>query len=180
MEHWDIYDIDRKFTGRTIVRGGKPQKGEYRLTVHVCVFNSKNEMLIQKRQPFKEGWSGMWDITAGGSAMAGETSQEAAMRELGEEVGINTSLIGVRPHLTVNFHNGFDDVYLIEKDVDATQLKVQYEEVEAVKWATKDEILEMIREGTFIGYYESIIHTYFDMRNGYGKFVTDSKKEERT
>lgn len=60
-------------------------KGTYHLVVHVCVFNQKGEMLIQQRQPFKQGWPNLWDVTMGGSALAGETSQQAAMRELKEE-----------------------------------------------------------------------------------------------
>lgn len=176
MEHWDVYDINRNLTGRSMERGGKPDGGEYRLTVHVCVFNQNEEMLIQKRQPFKEGWSGMWDVTAGGSALSGESSQQAAMRELYEEVGISVNLEGVRPHLSVSFFTGYDDIYLVEHEADTASLKLQYEEVEQVKWAAKEEILELIDNRLFIPYYKSVIELYFDMRKGYGKFVTDVRR----
>lgn len=55
QELWDIYTKDRIKTGRFHVRGQKMQEGDYHLVVHVCIFNSKSEMLIQQRQPFKEG-----------------------------------------------------------------------------------------------------------------------------
>ena len=169
MELWDIYNADRIKTGRTVLRGKTIQKGDYHLVVHVCIFNSKDEMLIQQRQSFKAGWSNMWDITAGGSAVKGDTSQTAIERELFEEVGIKYDFQSVRPHLTINFDGGFDDIYLIEKDdIDINTLQMQYEEVQAVKWATIDEIFEKLDNGTFIPYYKSLIQLFFDIRKQYG------------
>ena len=80
MELWDIYDVDRKKTGKTMVRGEAFEQDAYHLVVHVCVFNHQNEMLIQKRQPFKKGFSGLWDVTVGGSAVQGDNSASAASR----------------------------------------------------------------------------------------------------
>ncbi len=168
MELWDIYDINRNMTNKTMVRGDEMKEGDYHLVVHVCIFNSKGEMLIQQRQPFKKGWSNMWDVTVGGSAVQGDTSQMAAERELFEELGLKLDLTNIRPHLTINFIRGFDDVYLIEKDVDINQLTLQYEEVQTVKWATREEILFLIEEGKFIPYYPSLINLFFDMRKQYG------------
>lgn len=168
MELWDVYNRDRTKSGKTMVRGEKAEKDAYCLVVHACIFNSKGEMLIQQRQPFKSGWSNMWDITVGGSAIAGETSQTAAEREIFEEIGLKINLQNVQPHLTINFDSGFDDVYLIERDLDVKDLVLQYEEVQQVKWATLDEILQKLDDGTFIPYYKSLIQLFFDMRNNYG------------
>lgn len=168
MELWDIYDIDRSKTGRTIQRGEAFCEGDYHLVVHVCIFNAKGEMLIQQRQSFKEGWPNMWDITVGGSAVSGESSQTAAEREVFEELGIRLDLQGIRPHFTINFGDGFDDIYLIEKEVDLSGLKLQYEEVQNAKWADREEVLELLRKGAFIPYYENYINLLFDMKTNYG------------
>ena len=56
MELWDLYDRDRHPTGEVLERGKPVPPGRYHLVVHVVIFNSKGEMLIQQRQPFKEGW----------------------------------------------------------------------------------------------------------------------------
>lgn len=168
MEYWDIYDIERVKTGRTMVRGSEFEDDAYHLVVHVCIFNDKNEMLIQQRQPFKEGWPDMWDITVGGSAVTGDTSQKAAEREVLEEIGLKLDLKGIRPHLTVNFDRGFDDIYLIEKNVDINELTLQPEEVQAVKWAGRDEILAMIEKGVFIPYYPELVNLFFQIRKKYG------------
>lgn len=164
MEIWDLYDKDRIKTGETMVRGSKFKENTYHLVVHVCILNLEGKMLIQQRQPFKDGWPNMWDITVGGSAVSGDTSQLAAEREVYEEIGYKLSLDGIRPSLTINFDKGFDDIYLIQKDIDISKLKLQYEEVQSVKWASKEEILSMIDEEIFIPYHKSLIDLLFFMR----------------
>lgn len=168
MEYWDIYDAQRRKTGRTMIRGEKMKDDEYHLVVHICIFNEKNEMLIQQRQAFKDGWPNLWDVTVGGSAIKGETSQEAAERELFEELDIQINLQGIRPQLTVNFERGFDDIYLVEKEVQPEDIKFQYEEVQGTKWASKEEILNSISAGEFIPYLTGFIDLLFDMRMKYG------------
>ncbi|MBP3914859.1 NUDIX domain-containing protein [Clostridium sp.] len=168
MEIWDLYTKDRIKTEETMVRGEKITKGFYRLVVHVCIFNSQGEMLIQQRQPFKSSWPNMWDVTVGGSAISGDTSQSAAEREVYEEIGYKLSLDGIRPALTINFEDGFDDMYLIKKDIEISDLYLQYEEVKAVKLASKEEILKMIDEETFIPYHKSLIELLFFMKDTKG------------
>lgn len=166
MELWDVYDINMQKTGRTAERGKPMSDDDYHLVTHICVFNSRGQMLIQHRQPFKKGFSGLWDVSAAGSALAGETSRRAAERELKEETGIDMQ-INVRPSFNISFDRGFDDFYLLDWDGDISTLELQYEEVESVKWATKEEILSMIDNGTFVPYYKSLINMIFDMKNCY-------------
>ena len=109
MELWDIYDIDRRRTGKTITRGEKLPDGGFHLVVHICVIGSDGRMLIQQRQPFKMGFSNLWDVTTGGSAVAGEDSRQAAHRELLEEIGLDLCFDGLRPHFSISFADGFDD-----------------------------------------------------------------------
>ena len=165
MEIWDLYTKDRIKTDEKMVKGEKIIKGLYRLVVHVCIFNSHGEMLIQQRQPFKSSWPNMWDLTVGGSAISVDTSQLAAEREVYEEIGYKLSLDEIRPALTINFQEGFDDIYLIQKDIEISNLCLQYEEVKAVKWASKEEILSMINEETFIPYHKSLIELLFVIKD---------------
>lgn len=172
MELWDLYDENRQVTGETMVRGDTVPAGRYHLVVHICVFNSKGEMLIQHRQPFKKGWSNMWDVTVGGSVTAGENSQMGAHRELLEEVGIDMDFTGTMPDLSITFPDGFDDIYITRRDVDIGSLQLQYEEVQAVKWAGKEEICAMIDSGEFIPYHKSFIDFLFFRRNNSGTRVS--------
>ena len=153
IELWDVYTKDREKTGRLHSRGSKMKAGEYHMVVHVCIFNSKNQLLIQKRQPFKKGWSNMWDITVGGSALQGESSCQAAEREVFEEIGLKLDLSDARPDFTINFEDGFDDYYLLEREVNLDELHLQEEEVQDVRWADKEEVLQMQEQGIMIPYW---------------------------
>ena len=166
MELWDCYLPERVRTGKTMVRGGPIPAGAFHLVVHVCIFNSRGEMLIQRRQPTKNKWPDLWDVTVGGSAVAGDSSQSAVARELEEELGLKLDFTGIQPRLTVNFPSGFDDVYLLDRDVDISGCVLQPEEVAEVRWASLEEILSMLDAGTFIPYRRSLIRLYFEMRSG--------------
>ena len=165
MERFDLYTAGRERTGRTVLRGDPVPEGFYRLVVHVCVFDPEGRMLIQQRQPFKRGWSNLWDVTVGGCAVAGDDSRAAAERETREELGLSLDLSDERPTLTVHFERGFDDYYAVTRQVDTEELRLQYEEVQAVRWATKEEILRMIDDGRFIPYEKSLIELLFFRRN---------------
>ena len=168
MELFDLYTADRQKTGRTMVRGEPTPKGFYRMVVHVCVFNPEGQMLIQQRQPFKRGWSNLWDITVGECAQAGDSSQTAAERETRGELGLDLDLKDARPTLTIHFESGFDDIYVLTRNVDLSTLRLQPEEVQAVRWASKEEILRMIDDGQFIPYEKSLIELLFFRRNHRG------------
>ena len=161
-ELWDLYTKDREKTGKTHRRGDEMKEGEYHLVIHVCIFNSKNQLLVQQRQPFKDGWPDMWDLTVGGSALQGESSYQAAERELFEEIGLKLDLSDRRPNFTINFANGFDDYYLLEQEVDLTTLHLQEEEVQAVCWVSKEEALQMKEQGIMIPYW--FLDKLFDIR----------------
>lgn len=165
MEVLDLYTRDRIKTGRTMIRGDKQPEDTYRLVVHICIFNKDGQMLIQQRQSFKSGWSNMWDFSAGGSVISGEDSRTAAEREVKEELGVDISLENKRPALTLSFSHGFDDVYLCEKEIDIDSLQLQYEEVQAARWASIGEILEMIDEDNFIPYHKSLVELLFALRS---------------
>ena len=172
MERFDLYDPHRRFTGRTIARGEDVPDGLRRLVVHVCVFNRKGEMLIQQRQSFKEGWPNLWDVSVGGGVQAGETTQQAARRELQEELGLEFDFENETPMLTTTFRKGFDDIYIIHAEPDLNSLRLQPEEVQTVKWAGKGEVLAMIESGTFIPYSRPLMEYIFFRHDHWGNFDT--------
>ena len=168
MEVFDLYTADREKIGRTMVRGEPTPEGFFRMVVHVCIFNTEGQMLIQQRQPFKRGWSNLWDITVGGCAVSGDNSRSAAERETREEIGLSIDLADACPTMTLYWEHGFDDYYVLTKDVDTASLRLQHEEVQAVRWASLEEILQMIDDGRFIPYEKSLIELLFFRRNHRG------------
>jgi len=102
-------------------------------------------------------------LTTGGSALAGENSQQAAARELFEEVGITADFGGIPPHFTINSLNIFNDYYLLRQDVDLSTLNVPNDEVAQVRWAGKDEILAMIADDTFAPIRRGTLELAYDL-----------------
>ncbi len=168
MEWVDLYDENRVPLGKTAERYGKKQAGEYRTVVHVCIFDPQGRLLIQQRSPQKYICPNQWDVSAAGGVDAGETPREAAEREAREELGYALDLTGVRPSVTVNFSGGFDDFFIVQREVDIASLRLQTEEVSTVRWGTREEVLAMLDAGAFIGYPKSFLEFLFDMRNQFG------------
>lgn len=161
MEILDLYDENRKLTGKTIQRGEKVPQGCYRLVVHCAIFNSDGKMLIQRRHPNKPSWPNLWDISVGGCASHGESPYQAMVREIKEEIGLDLSF-NPRPLFTFNFGEGFDDVYLIKADYKISDMHMQEDEVVELKYASKEEIRKMIENATFICYQPSYIDLLFE------------------
>ena len=66
MEYWDIYDVNKKKTGRTMLRNDwHMQPGEYHLTVLALVRDMAGRTLITRRQLDKEWAAGKWEIPGG-------------------------------------------------------------------------------------------------------------------
>ena len=89
MEYNDIYDKNRKRTGRIHVRGTKWNPGEFGLVVCVWVYDGKGKLLLTRRAPEKSA-PGTWE-NSGGAVKAGEDSLTAIARELREETGITAA-----------------------------------------------------------------------------------------
>ena len=162
-ELFDILDKDGYPTGKTKPRGIPFAEGEFRRVIHIVILSTDGKMLIQQRQFFKSGYPGQWDVTVGGSALAGETGREAAQRELLEEIGLMFDFSNLRPVITLAFDRGFDDFFVFVKDVNINMLKLQPEEVRDVKWADCETVLAMIKTGEFIPYKEDFIKILFGL-----------------
>ena len=163
MEAWDLYTKDRVKTGQTMLRGDRVPEGLFHLQVHVCIFNSRGEMLIQQRQVTKRWYAGLWDYSVGGSAVAGDTSLVAAERETLEELGLRVSLAGRRPAVTRWYGAMIDDYYILPLDADLSGLTLQKEEVQAVRWAAREDILALLAEGRFCPNPPGMIALLFDL-----------------
>jgi isopentenyldiphosphate isomerase len=57
--------------------------------VAILVRNPAGEIYVHRRTPTKDVFPGMYDMVVGGMVTAGETYEEAASRELDEELGID-------------------------------------------------------------------------------------------
>lgn len=151
MEIWDIRDKKGIPTGRTIRRGQPLQPGEYHLVVHIWVVNKAGELLVQKRAEHLDFEPGIW-ATTGGSALAGEDSQQAMLRELKEELGIAAAPGEFVKLKRLVRKDSILDIWLVRKEVDLDEVALQPEEVSAVKYISPGTMLELAKDGAFHNY----------------------------
>ncbi len=57
-------------------------------TAHVVVYHPDGRILLQRRSMDKDIQPGKWDTAVGGHVMPGETYEQAAVREMTEELGL--------------------------------------------------------------------------------------------
>lgn len=161
MEYWDIYDAEKKRTGRTMKRNDWCLKdGEYHLSVLGVVARPDGRYLITKRVMTKAWAPGWWEVS-GGAAQAGEDSRDAVLREVREETGLDVS--GAEGGYVFTYHrenpgdgdNYFVDVYRFVLDFDEKDLKLQREETDGYRLATAEEIKALAEQGIFL-HYDSI------------------------
>ena len=150
-ELWDVYDVDRNKTGRCHERGRPLGKGEYHLVIHVWVRDHKGRFLITKRTADKIPFPNCWECT-GGSALAGEDSLTAALRETKEETGIDHHASEKECILSYTRGDWHGDVWLFTRDIDLTDVHLQTEETADVCLADKETILAMFHSGEFCKY----------------------------
>ena len=165
MERLDTYFDQYQKTGRVVTRSdckGMPD-GEYLRVVHLCVFNSCGEMLIQKRQLHKDRYPGMWDLSAGGFVQSGENVNDAVLREAREEIGIDFESVNIKYIMTVPFSYVLDGFFSVQGDYKLEDFTVQKEEVLELKWASLDEILQMSKNGQFVDYDVNLLAYCFSV-----------------
>ena len=166
MELVDIYDDEQHKTGRVIARDETPRPGEHLLIVHLCLFNSRGEMLIQQRSFEKDRYPGCWDLSAGGFADSGESAEGALIREVREELGLQLNPADLKFMLCEPFSYVYDYIYFARRDINPEKLTLQSEELAGAKFASEDEILRMSAEGKFVDYEEQLLRRIFNFERG--------------
>lgn len=152
MEKWDVLTEDGEKTGEVVIRSKRALKaGQYHMVVHIWLVDSQNRLLIQQRSYNLAILPGKWAAT-GGSAVSGEDELTAAKRELLEELGIDVSLSELELFKKYKGKNDFVSVYIVRKNISLCDIKMQQAEVEAVKWVSTTELLQMINEKKFHSY----------------------------
>lgn len=162
-EYFDVLTEEGEYTNRVETREECHSKGFWHKAVALYVINSKNQVLLQKRSANKKLWPNLWDMTAGGHVLAGEFGFQAIMREMKEELGIDIdkndiTFIGCATSINIKsdiINKHFNEYYIVNKDIEISDLKLQTEEVSDVKWVDKEEILKRI-ENNYEGITEKI------------------------
>lgn len=166
----DILTPEGKLTGKTALKSEAHKNGWFHATVHVWLFTSDEKILLQKRALTKKVFPGLWDISVAGHVGAGEEILTSARREVKEEIGLDLQekdlvKIGTRIH-QISHSNGIQDneyhhVYIAELKAPLSTLKIQKEEVDAIKLFDLSDLkntekLENVLLSRFHEYYCSV------------------------
>ncbi|MGJ8723137.1 MAG: 16S rRNA (adenine(1518)-N(6)/adenine(1519)-N(6))-dimethyltransferase RsmA [Roseibacillus sp.] len=137
-EIFDVVDENNEVTGQA-TRTEVHEKGLRHRAVHVFVVNGKSEMLLQQRSILKDVNPGKWGSSAAGHLDAGEGYEEAARREIGEELGIEDAELPLKfvGELPPSESNGWEFIRLYVT-VYSGALRMPANEVGAVEWMEQD------------------------------------------
>ena len=108
--------------------------------VHMLIFNSQGDLLLQKRSIWKDRNPGRWDASAAGHVDSGETYSEAARREIGEELGIEPPSLERLGKLTPCEQTGWEFIEIFRGVHDGPFVPAPLE-VETVAFFPKKEVL---------------------------------------
>lgn len=144
----DIFDKNNKPLNKTVMKSLAHADGLWHQGAHVWVVNQLGQVLLQMRSKEKELHPSAWDTSAAGHVGAGEDPRTAARRELEEELGIEAKpedlqfykirkQEGGYKHLK---NNEFHNIYFYTFDGKIEDLKLQKEEIDAVKFFSLEEL----------------------------------------
>ena len=149
METWDVYDNKGNTTGKTKTRNDVFLDGEYHLVVSLWILNEDGKLLIQKRTPTKRIDSGLWSIISG-TAQAGESSEQACVREVAEEIGLTFCPQDIKLFSRSFGKDIIIDDYITIHNFPLTDAILQTDEVSEIKWASIEEVQILFYDGQFL------------------------------
>lgn len=146
MERIDIYDKNGNRTGIVKDRSEPLQDGEYILAVGMWITDKENRILLTQRSLEKRWAPGKWENTAG-HVQAGESCEQAIVRELLEETGLAVSQEQLVHLGSAASGRYFGENYGVRLHVPVEDIHFQKGETCGAKWVTFEEFVEMGRGG---------------------------------
>ena len=131
-------------------------------SIHILVFNSNNQIFLQKRSNTKDENPGFWDSSSAGHVDSGETYDECAERELWEELRIKGTLKLLAKIQACNetYHEHVQ-VYVCKTNAPITINQKEISEGKYFDWATLPNIIQNSTE-KFTSSFKLILNKFSD------------------
>ena len=142
MELWDAYNADGTLAGFDLIRGEKIPAGCFHMVCEAVIQHVDGDYLLMQRSYEKDIYPGKWEIGAGGSALKGESSTEAVLREIKEETGIDTGELEEIYYIIHQKNQSIYCGYLLKTACDKEAIQLQENETIAYQWISKNELFE--------------------------------------
>ena len=127
--------------------------------IHVLVFNSQRDLLLQKRSLNKDIAPGRWDTSVGGHVNPKEEVRDAALREMKEELGITSSDLQFLYSYLFRNHRESELVSTFSCICD-DDIYFNPEEIDEVKFWNLQDINQQIGKGIFSSHFEQEFGRY--------------------
>lgn len=124
-------------------------------TIFVVVKNTDDKVLVQKRSSTKDLYPNCWDLSVGGHVNFGKSYEETAVRELYEELGIQTTEKELKylGEVLVKLPNSNEFFQVFEHVLNPTvNIKIAIEEIKNTKWLSISEIKDSIKNNSLKWY----------------------------
>ncbi|HKX24292.1 MAG TPA: NUDIX hydrolase [Candidatus Saccharimonadales bacterium] len=145
-ENVDVLDENGNPTGELITHTGSNLAGLWHAGVHVALYTKDRRVLLQQRSKAIMFYPGLWELGIGGVVGAGESIQDAAVRETFEEVGAHVQNLEYVTRWKYNHHlptQGMHSkvfLYSYIAEFDPSHLKLQKSEVQGVRLAPLNDV----------------------------------------
>ena len=141
-EIYDVVDMQDEVIGKATRREIHQKKLVHR-SIHILVFNSKNQIFLQKRSKLKDENPGFWDTSSAGHVDTGETYDECAVRELWEELGIKELLKPLaKIRACTETYQEHVQVYVCKTNASITINKNEISEGKYFNWTTLPNVIQ--------------------------------------
>ncbi|WP_338733601.1 NUDIX hydrolase [Mangrovimonas cancribranchiae] len=171
-EFIDIVTKDGKPTGKTALKSVIHSEGHYHNTAHLWLYTKAGKILLAQRSFKKAICPGLWDVSVAGHVDAGETIEQAILRETQEEISLTLQQedlykIGVFPCFQT-YDNGiidneFHHTFIAELGVPLEKLKPQPNEVEALQLVCLDTSFSLLINSHLNNYFIASNRAYYEM-----------------
>ncbi|MCK8479870.1 NUDIX hydrolase [Psychroserpens algicola] len=170
-EYIDIVDRNGQPTGASALKSEIHAKGHLHNTAHVWLYTAEGNILLQQRAASKAICPLLWDVSVAGHIDAGETPEQAAVREAKEEIGISINeaqliKIGVfecfQSYPNGIIDNEFHNTFIAKVAVKLDALQPQKEEVEALKFVSIDQFNQLLKHSETNNHFVASNTSYYE------------------
>lgn len=162
MELWDGYYEDETLAGVDLIRGQAIPKGMYHIVCEIIVCHEDGEYLLMQRDWEKESYPGLYESSAGGSVLKGETPIEGARRELKEETGITAEHMELLYRKLNKKKNAIYYGYFCKTNQEKTSICLQEGETISYLWLKKEEFLKFVDTDAYVPGGRERLKEYFE------------------
>lgn len=146
-ERVDVVDAGDRVVGRATRAEMRTRRLRHR-AVYVLVFNSRGDLFVHQRTAGKDVYPSYYDVAIGGVVSAGETYEQAAEREIAEEIGVSGAALDYVAELRYADASNRINGRVFRCTFDG-ELNLQAEEIVAGEWLPLEAVARRVRELPF-------------------------------